>query len=738
MSIIINTLQTQPVDTSEDLTLIPPGGIKVSDKTGNDLYALRFNTSDLTGTLDGAISAQGTGEYTSGILFQDNDSNFLDGNLIFSSGKMKLTVAGQENVGGICGAELTLSGKSGASLTGTLNASAKSDEEANASGIYADVEFTSVLELAMTVKADASKGADASVAGIDGETQAVGIGDKFKLNAQAKAGSGEAEAIGFNSRLTTTGALGGTIAVAADASKGTAAFATGVYDNAQAASVSDKFKLTVSAKSGSEEAEAQGFKQEFGVNGTLGGTMTVTADSSKGTDATAVAFASDTAVTDISDKFKLTVQSKSGLGKADAAGALYGFQVGGTLGGTMTITADSSKGTDARAAGFYGILGIARATVVSDQFKLTVTAKSGTGSAEAQGFAESNFPDGLSGKISVSAVSKTGDASALGGNLSSSYTFRTATANVFSVTAQSQNTATATGLAGDGGEVKLKGVLAVQAKGVDSTAYGIDAGAGALTGYIGWTGSVAAVGNTATGVSGGDASWFTVYGGLYAGTKGSAAGIAKSLGKSVGTGKSASGLNKNAGQAISLGSNSTLTISDGAVVIGDVTLGGTSMMEISTGAQLYGDIDMSGSGIFNIYIGGSLNKAATITLNSDDPGIFTKSSGVTLTVTATELTETGSYVLLAGSDLSGLSGDYDTLFEELDFASYGLQAEWQLDLSGKTDTLTLILSDAPVGSSSALLSATDLNSADRMLASSSLTDQIATSDANAWKTTLIA
>jgi hypothetical protein len=181
-----------------------------------------------------------------------------------------------------------------------------------------------------------------------------------------------------------------------------------------------------------------------------------------------------------------------------------------------------------------------------------------------------------------------------------------------------------------------------------------------------------------------------------------------------------------------------LTVNDGAIIIGDVTLGGTSMMEISTGAQLYGDIDMSGSGIFNIYIGGSLNKAATITLNSDDAGIFTKSSGVTLTVTATELTETGSYVLLAGSNLSGLSEDYDTLFEQLDFESYGLQAEWKLDLSGKTDTLTMILTQAPVGFGANLLSATDFNSADRMLASSSLTDELTTSGANAWKNALIA
>ena len=449
--------------------------------------------------------------------------------------------------------------------------------------------------------------------------------------------------------------------------------------------------------------------------------------------AIATAFDSEVEAASISDSFKLTSQAKYASTESRATGFASDVALTGSLGGTMTI--NSTAMAKSVATGFDGDL---QAAAVSDKFKLTVTAKSEVYSAEAQGFAATDFTNGLSGKINVSAVSKTGDASALGGNLSSEYTFRTATANTFAVTAQSQNSATATGLAGDGGDVELKGALAVQAKGVDSTAYGINANSGALTGYIGLTGAVAAVGNTATGVSGGDASWFTVNGGLYAGNKGSAAGIAKSLGKLVGTGKSAAGLNKNADQAISLGSNSTLTINDGSIVIGDVSLGADSTLEISTGAQLYGDIDMSGSGTLNIYIGGSLTKAATVTLDSAGAGVFTTSSGVTLTVTATELTETGSYVLLAGSDLSEISDDYDTLFGLVDFDTYGLDASWVLDQSGKTDTLTLVLSQEPVGSSSALLSATDLNSVDRMLASSSFVEESATSNANAWKNALIA
>jgi len=802
MSITINTATKHPIEVSEDLTIVPPGSISATDKEGNDLFALRFNTADLTGTLNGAVSVQTTGEYASAILFQDTDDALLDGSLIFSSGKMALSASGTENVCAVYADEVTLSGVEGAPLTGTVKVAAKSAETATAIGIYADSGFLSSLALGITVAADASKGADAEATGFSGTFSAEEINDKFKLTVSAKAGNGAAVAGGFEDdfscgtlsgsftftadaskgtdataygfyniitgiqgigdkfKITLTakagsgaayaavsggidadgGLLAGTISVNSSASKGTDAEAHGFFDDIDGLDgFSKKLKLTISAKAGSGTATAHAFNAaEFAdAGGTLAGTVKVTADAKKGTDAYAYGGQSTlTNLAEVSSKFKLSVTANAGAGTAYAYGLYAISATGGVLAGTITVTADASKGSDAEAFGIYDMVAGLQST--DDKFKMTVIAKTGSGTATAKGLSAIDIAEGLGGTVTVTATSQTGSSKAAGGALIPGETFKTRNGGLLTVTAQSKNSATATGLAGDGGDVELWGTLAVQAKGVDSTASGIDAGSGALTGYIGSTGAVAAVGNTATGASGGNASWFTVNGGLYAGNKGSATGIAKSLRKLVGTGKSAAGLNKNSDQAIRLGDNSTLTVNDGAIIIGDVTLGGISMMEISTGAQLYGDIDMSSSGTLNIYIGGSLNKAATITLNSDNAGIFTKSSGVTLSVSATELTETGSYVLLAGSNLSGLSEDYDTLFEQLDFESYGLQAEWELDLSGKTDTLTLILSQAPVGSTSSLLSATDLNSADRMLASSSLTDVVTTSGANVWKNALIA
>lgn len=748
MSITIDKLTTLPIDASEDVSLIPPGAVKVTDKTGADLFAIRFNSADLTGTLNGAVSSRGSEGDTAGILFQNDAEELLDGNLIFSSGKMNLSASGSGEVAGIYGGEVVMTVAGGLQLAGSLNVSSKSGTSAQATGIEADAKFESELAFAMNVKADASKGDDADADGLVGAIAMPSTSDKFKLTVQAKAGSGSAYADGVEGSLSGSGQLGGTLTVKADASKGENASASGINGETQVGSVSDKFKLDIQAKAGTGEARAYGFSgSSFTVDGTLGGTVTTFASNSGRRDdlatAISIGFYANTQVADVSSKFKLTSQAKSVSADAGAAGFVEDLVVAGTLGGNFTAKSDSKSGR-AVAAGFDGSV---QAAGVSDKFKLTVTAKSGSGMAEAWGFTTTDIASGLSGKITVTAISKSNTAEATGGTLSSSSTFRTAAANDFAVTAQTSGgtvEALAYGITGSSGNVDLAGVLAVTAKGKIGSAYGVYATSGEVTGSI--SGVVAAVGSMATGISGGDASALTISGAVYAGTKGNAAGIAKSLNKSVGTGKSAAGMNKNADQAVNLGAGSTLTLTDGSIVIGDVTLGTGSTLDLSTGSQLYGAIDMNASGTLNFTVDGTLTKAAAVTLSTDSVGVFAPTSGVNLTITATDVTQLGSYVLLAGSNLSDLSGvDFNTLFDLIGFDTHGFDVAWDLDLSGKTDTLTLILSQdigggssQPVEATTDLLSATDLNSATQMLASSSFTESATSAGASFWKNSLIA
>ena len=437
--------------------------------------------------------------------------------------------------------------------------------------------------------------------------------------------------------------------------------------------------------------------------------------------------------TGISRKFKMTVTSKARGGEAYACGfgALFADS-GAVLAGTVTVTADASGGTDASAYGVYNAaLGFGS---TDSKFKCTVTAKSGSGAANAWGFWSLEMEQGLAGTVTVTAQTKSGAAQATGGEIVEGEVFRTRSGSMMTVTAKassSRSVGIACGLYGQAGEIDLAGILAVTSSGGNyNSATGVSA-VNALTGVI--SGVVGVVGMNATGVSGGDASSLTVSGAIYAATRGSAAGIAKSLEKSIGKNKSVAGRSQHAAQAVTLGDGSELTLTDGSIVIGDVTLGDGSTLNLSSGSQLYGDIDMSAGSSLNLTIDGVLNKAATVTLDSDGAGIFTTGSGVNLTITASADTRTGSYVLLAGSDLSELANvDFNDLFDLVDFDTYGLQANWQLEL-GKTDTLTLVLSEAPVN----LLSATDFSSASRMLAASSLLDETATTQTEVWKNAVL-
>ncbi len=737
--IVIDSLQKQPVDASDHVRLIPPGAIKVADKTGADIFALRFNSENLLGSLNGIISSQGTGEYTCGILFQDDADEYLNGSLMFSSGKMAVSATGAETVGGICGNELAISGIVDIPLSGSLKVASKSATSADATGIYASATFESELALNMDVKADASKGTDATASGFIGETTTRTVSSKFKLSAQAKAGTGNAEAMGFKGSLVGSGQLGGTFSVKADASKGNDAAAAGVFGATQVAAISDKFKLNVEVNGGLGDATAYAFFRKVEIaGGPLSGTISLsaaTAKNSMGT-AKATAFYLDVEAASISDNFKLTSLAKYATTESRATGFANDVALTGSLGGTMTI--NSNAMATSQATGFDSNL---QATMVSDKFKLTVTAKSDMGDALAKGFGTTDIADGLSGKINVSAISKSGNALASGGMLSSDAVFRTAQNVEFVVTAQTGSTTTAStayGYIGSSGDIELEGGLAVTAKGGNnSTAIGVFATGGGITGSI--SGVVAVVADSADGVWSCLHSNLTISGAVYAGNKGNAVSIAKSLGKLIGTGKSAAGLNKNTAQAISLYSNSTLSLTDGSIVIGDVKLVGSgSCLALSSGAQLYGDIEMDNGSDISITIDGTLTKAAMVNLASAGAGVFAEGSGVDITIFADEATQAGRYVLLSGSDLTELSNvDFNTRFDLMGFDVYDLQVGWELDL-GKTDTLTMILTDAPVGSSSALLSATDLNSASQMLASSSFVDESATSYANAWRNTLIA
>jgi len=808
--VVINTSWTQPVDSKGDVILIPRGSIKVSGDN-EKLFAVRITESDQTATLNGTVKSKGTGSWTYGLLFQNDSSLDLNGNVQFYTGKAKIEATGANMATGISGNTLMIYGKEDAPLSGSLKVSVKSDDfSPQASGIYASyIDIRSELAMDINVNTEAKNefgfATTYGVAGFQG-VQLAGISDKFRLSAKAKS-AWNADSYGISGETMIDGALAGKIVVEAEGLYGDGANAYGFYGPVATESVSDKFKLEVESESKIGYASSYGFYGDFSADEMLTGKVTIKAVTGKdGLYSMAVGFGSVSEVSGVSDDFKLDVEAKGGWSQAIASGVSGAFTTSGTLSGTFTVKADGCNfeseiepyGTQAtgfngavsaeeisnkfkldvlakakyelaQAYGFAstlnvgspdtlggtvtvkaeasgeasaearGIAGMLTAPTVSDKFKLTVTAKSDAGMASAQGFGATDIAAGLAGKVSVTAESKSGIVLAVGGALSETSTFRTQAGSQFEVTAKTKSDllpAIAAGITGDTGDIDLGGRLVVVAQGDNTSASGVSGGS-MLTGTI--SGVVSVVGGEAYDVHAGNDSCLTISGGIYAGTKGDATHIARYLENRIGTGRNASGMNKNTAHAVALGEDSTLTLTDGSIVIGNVTLGDDSTLNLSTGAQLYGDIDMSASGNINITVDGTLRSAAMVTLNSAGAGVFTPTSGVNLTITATDVSQTGKYVLLAGSDLSELSNvDFDTLFSMVDFDTYGLDASWELDLSGKTDKLTLVLSDAPVGFTSNLLSATDLNSADRLLASSSLTDETANSSANALKNALLA
>ncbi len=815
--VVINTPWTQPVDSEGNVILVPPGSINVS---GDDekLFAVRITEEGQTATLNGTILSKGTGSYTYGLLFQNDSSLDLSGNIQFYTGKAKMEVIGSDIATGISGSALLIAGKEGAPLSGSLKVSAKSDGASpQASGIFAwTIDIQSELAMNINVNTEAeNEFGFATTYGIGGflGLQLDGFSDKFRLTAQASSAM-NADSYGIYGDTTIDGMLAGKIVVKAEGLYGDGANAYGLSGQVVTQSVSNNFKLEVESESKTGYASSYGFYGDFSANEELTGKVTIKAGTAEGLYSMAVGFGSVSGVSGVSDQFKLNVEAQGGWSQAIASGVSGTFFTCGTLSGTFTVKADGCNieppyepyGTEAygfngavsaeeisdkfkldvtakakyelaKAYGFastlyvgspdtlggtvsvkaetsgeadaeaYGVADTLTAPTVSDKFKLTVTAKSDAGTAIAQGFAATDIESGLAGKISVTAESKSGLVMASGARVPDpcSLTIRTLANSQFEVVAKTKGDAlsVAFGFSLEGQDasnmdIDLAGRLVVIAQSNNlSGAYGVSAGNGSLTGTI--SGVICAIGGSGTGVFANASSNLTVSGGVYAGTKGNANDIARYLENRVGTGRNASGKNKNTALAVSLGDGSTLTLTDGAIVIGDVALGDCSTLNLSTGSQLYGDIDMESSGELNFTIDGTLSNAAVVTLDSAGAGVFAEDSGVNLTVTATEISQTGKYVLLAGSDLSELQGvDFDTLFDLVDFDTYGLDASWELDLSGKTDTLTLVLSDAPVGFSANLLSAMDLNSADRMLASSSLTDELATSSANVLKNALVA
>jgi len=629
-----------------------------------------------------------------------------------------------------------------------LTAQAASGMNADAYGIAGETTIDGALAGKIVVQAEGLYGDSANAYGFYGSVATQSVSSKFKLEVESRSKTGSVGAYGFAGDFAADELLTGTVIVKARTTEGLFSIAGGFGSVSDVAGVSDQFELNVQAKGGWSQAIAYGVAGAFSTDGTLGGTFKIKADGCNiepespayGTEA--YGFSGAVSAQSTSDKFNLDVLAKAQYQSAKAYGFASTLDVD-NLGGTVTVKAEAVGEAAAEA---YGVAGTLTALTVSDKFTLTVTAKSKAGMAVAQGFAATDIESGLAGKVSVTAESKSGNANAVGGALSSTSTFRTQAGNTFEVIAKAGGvamTAVASGVTGDTGAIDLGGRLVVIAQGDNAIVYGVKA-ENALSGSI--SGVISVVGGEACGVLGGDSSTLEISGGVYAGIKGNATDIARYLENRIGTGRNASGQNKNTDQAVELGEDSTLSLTDGSIVIGDVTLGEDSTLNLSTGAQLYGDIGMNASGELNITVDGMLSKAAMVTLSSGDAGIFSLGSGVNLSVTATDVSQTGSYVLLAGSNLSELSGvDFNTLFDLIGFDTYGFDVAWDLDLSGKTDTLTLILSQdiggepsQPVETTTDLLSATDLNSADRLLASSSFTEDAANSGASFWKNSLIA
>jgi len=710
--------------------------------SGNSLLITGKENAPLSGTLKVSAQSDGFGPQASGIYasFIDIQSELAMKINVNTEAKNEFGFATTYGIAGFGGIQLD-----GLSDKFRLTAKAKSAMNADSYGIYGDTTIDGMLAGKIVVKAEGLYGDGANAYGLSGQVVTQSVSNNFKLEVEARSETGYASSYGFAGDFSAEEELTGkVISKAVTNGNGLFSSAVGFGSVSGVSDVSDKFKLDVEAKGGWSQAWATGIVGEFNTCGTLSGTFTVEADGCNvagqypAYGSLATGFNGAVSAEEVSDKFKLDVTAKAKYESAKAYGFASTLDVDGmhTLGGTVSVKAEASGEAAAEA---YGVTDTLTTPTVSDKFKLTVTAKSDAGTAMAQGFAATDIESGLAGKISVTAESKNGSANAVGGALSSTSTFRTQAGNTFEVIAKAGGvamTAVAYGVTGDAGTIDLGGRLVVIAQGDNAIAYGVYA-ENALSGSI--SGVISAIGGRSCGVYAGDSSNLTISGGIYAGIKGNATDIAKYLENRIGTGKNASDANKNTNQAVSLGDGSTLTLTDGSIVIGDVSLGIGSALNLSTGSQLYGDIGMNSSGTLNFTIDGTLSKAAAVTLDSAGAGVFAEASGVNLTITATDVSETGKYVLLAGSDLSELSDvDFNTLFDLVDFDTYGLAASWELDLSGKTDTLTLVLSDAPVGLRSGLLSATDLNSADQMLASSSFIDASATSDANAWKNTLIA
>ena len=803
--IVINTSWTQPVSNNGDVFLAPPGSIRVSGDA-ETLYAVRVGVSGQTVGLNGAVSSKGTGTWTYGILFRGSSGDERDGRVQFYAGNAKIDVTGGDIATGISGADLLITGKNAAPLSGSLNVSAKSDGYSPmASGLYAqNIEITSVLamrisvktetenetgvattygifagnsifngfsnEFRLTAKAGSAMNADAfaisgdidnhgalagkitveaaglfgdgaNAYGFYGNVATQSVGGNFRLSLESRSETGVANACGFMGDFTSEGSLNGAVIAKARTTSGLYSMAVGFGSVSDVAGVSDNFRLNASAKGGWSQAIATGITSGFTTDGTLSGTFKISADGCNdeseyvpyGTEA--YGFNGAVSAGTVSNKFNLDVRAKAGYSGAKAYGFASTLNVGNenTLGGTVFVKAEA---TGEAAADAVGVADVLTAAAVGSGFKLTVNATTQAGTATARGFAATDIATGLAGNISVTAKSKSGSAEAVGGLLSPTLVFRTRAGSKFNVTAKTGSdtaTAAAYGLNGATGVIDLAGRLTAVGQGGVSSAYGVDA-AGALWGSV--SGVVSVVGKDACGIRGGDASSLVVSGGVYAGTGGNANEIARYLENRIGTGRSAANRTKYADQAITLGNDSALTLTDGSIVIGDVTPGGgNSTLNLSTGAQLYGDLGMaSGSDLF-ISVNGSSRTAAMVTLKSAGAGIFTEASGVNLSITATDVTQTGSYVLLAGSDLSELkNADFNTLFDLVDFNARGFDVAWNLDLSGKTDKLTMTLTEAPIE----LVRIMDFPSANPLMAASSLTDEIAKSGANAFKNAFIA
>jgi len=662
----------------------------------------------------GAAYAQGLGN--SSVV-----AGAVSGNFTVSADAAKGTSAEAAGINGINCANISDKFK--------LNVSAKAGSgTATAKGFFNQSQLGGVLAGVITIAADASKGTGAYAYGTVGVAGVSNMSDQFKLNVSAKAGTATASACGVYGDLALTGAgiLSGTIVVSAAALKGADAGAVGIDGHINAGNISDKFKLTVTANAGLGVANAQGFSSNNSFSGTISGTFAVAAEG----DEAHVYGIAETVADSISDKFNLNLSAEA-VGRGAYAYGMMDLQVSNTLSGSISVFADASKGTDAEASGITDF----SAGSVGEFFTLAVSAQSGSGKASALGLGVDSITGGLNGTVTVAAESVAGTAEAIGCKMLSGSLFSVMQTSVVTAVAQTSSVseyAIAAGLSGGSGKIDVKGLLAVTAAGSHSIAYGVRLDRILSGSYV--DGVISAVGGQAYGVCSGDGSVLVVNGGIYAGTAGNATVIAKTLQKSVGSYKSAAALNKNASLAVQMGDDSTLTLGKGSVMVGDVSMGSDSTVNLSTGAQLYGGVGMS-AGNVNITLDAMLEKAAMVNLSSAGAGVFAPASGVSISVTANAGTQTGSYVLLAGNDLSDLDHvNFDTLYHLSGFAANDLVASWQLD-HGKTDTLTLIVSENP---NIIILGSQPFGGANSLMSVPPLSDDLLAIGDGAWQHTTLA